>query len=93
MKTTFLYADIEEEEVLVAEPPRFKTNDNIKGLLVTKLEKASMGWLKALGIGFIPLIPFLSQSDVLLLNLIHASTSTTTTGSSSSSRSMWTIFL
>ena len=40
--------------MLVAEPPRFKTNDNIKGLLVTKLEKASMGWLKALGIGFIP---------------------------------------
>ena len=34
-----------------------------------------MGWLKALGIGFIPLIPFLSQSDLFLLNLIHASPS------------------
>ena len=91
VKTAFLYADI-GEEVIVAEPPGVETNDNEKGLLVMKLGKASMGWLKALVIGFISLIPFLSQSDLFLLNLIHASTSTTTTGSSSS-RSMWTIFL
>ena len=45
------------------------------------LGKASMGWLKALGICFIPLIPFLPQSDLFLLNLTHASTSTITTGS------------
>ena len=90
VKTSFLYADM-EGEVFLAEPPGVETNDNEKGLLVMKLGKASMGWLKALVIGFISLIPFLSQSDLFLLNLIHASISTTTTESSSSSRSMWTI--
>ena len=64
VKTACLYAGI-EEEVFVAEPPGFEMNDNEKDLLV-KIGKASMGWLKALGSGFIPLIPFLSQSDILL---------------------------
>ena len=34
VKTAFLYADI--EEVFVAEPPGFETNDNEKVLLVMK---------------------------------------------------------
>ena len=92
VKTAFLYADI-EEEVFVVEPPGFETNDNKKGLLVMKLGKSLYGLAHALGVGFIPLIPFLSQSDLFLLNLIHAFTSTTTTESSSSSSSVWTIFL
>ena len=29
-----------------------------------------MGWLKSLGNGFIPCIPFLSQSEFFLVNLI-----------------------
>ena len=46
VKTAFLYAEI--EEVFVAEPQGFETNVNEKGLLVMKLGKACMGWLKAL---------------------------------------------
>ena len=65
VKTAFLYANI-EEEVFVAEPTGFETDDKKKGLLVMKLGKASMGWLKALGIGFIPLIAFSSKSDLFL---------------------------
>ena len=38
VKTAFLYADI--EEVFVAEPPGFETNDNEKVLLVMKLGKS-----------------------------------------------------
>ena len=36
VRTAFLYADI-EEEVFVAEPPGFQTNDNQKGVLVCLL--------------------------------------------------------
>ena len=36
VRTAFLYADI-EEEVFVAEPPGFQTNDNQKGVLVMKV--------------------------------------------------------
>ena len=42
VKSAFLYADI-EEEVFVAEPPGFETNDNEKGLLVMKLGKSLYG--------------------------------------------------
>ena len=42
VKTDFLFADI-EEEVFVAEPPGFETNDNEKGLLVRKLRKILYG--------------------------------------------------
>ena len=66
VKTAFLYADI-EEEVSVAEPPGFETNDNENGLLVMKLEKSfhrlalSPGnWFHTIdpvliSIGFVPL--------------------------------------
>ena len=42
VKTAFLYADI-EDEVFVAEPPGFETNDNEKDLLVMKLGKSLYG--------------------------------------------------
>ena len=66
VKTAFLYADI-EEEVFVAEPPGFETNDNEKSLLVMKLGKSLYGmdqspgnWFHAIdpvliSIGFVPL--------------------------------------
>jgi len=66
VKTAFLYADI-EEEVFVAEPPGFETNDNEKGLLVMKLGKSLYGLAQSPGnwfhtidpvlisIGFVPL--------------------------------------
>ena len=66
VKTVFLYADI-EEEVFVAEPPGFETNDNKKGLLVMKLGKSLYGLAQSPGnwfhtidpvlisIGFVPL--------------------------------------
>ena len=41
-KTAFLYADI-EEEVFLAEPPGFVTNDNRKCLLVMMLGKSLYG--------------------------------------------------
>ena len=88
VKTAFLYADI-EEEVFVAEPPGFETNDNEKSLLVMKLGKSLYGLVQSPGNWFLTIDPFLSQSDLFLLNLIHAPTSTTMMGSSSSSRSMW----
>ena len=66
--TGFLYADI-EEEVFVAEPPGFQTNDNEKGLLVMKLGKSLCGLAQSPGNYFhtVPLIPFLCQSDLFLL--------------------------
>ena len=66
VKTSFLYADI-EEEVFVAEPPDFETNDNEKCLLVMKLVKSRYGLTESPGdwfhttdpvlisIGFVPL--------------------------------------
>ena len=92
VKAAFLYADI-EEEVFVAEPPGFETNDHEKGLMVMKLGKSLQGLAQSPGNWFHTIYPFLSQSDLFLLNLIHAPTSTTTTGSSSSLRSMWMILL
>ena len=65
VKTAFLYADI--EEVFVAEPPGFETNDNEKVLLVMKLGKSLYGLAQKPGnwfytidhvlisIGFVPL--------------------------------------
>ena len=48
VKTAFLYADI-EEEVFVAEPPGFETNDKEKGLLVMKLGKSLYGLAQSPG--------------------------------------------
>ena len=48
VKTAFLYADI-EEEVFVAEPPGFETNDKEKGLLVMKLGKSLHGLAQSPG--------------------------------------------
>ena len=68
VKTAFLYADI-EEEVFVAEPPGFETNDNEKGLLVMKLGESLYGlaqspgnWIHTIdplliSIGFVPFKP------------------------------------
>ena len=44
----FLYADI-EEEVFVAEPPGFETNDKEKSLMVMKLEKSLYGLAQSPG--------------------------------------------
>ena len=75
VKTAFLFADI-EEEVFVAEPPGFGTNDNEKGLLVMKLGKSLYGlvqspgnWLHTIdpvliSIGFVP-----HKSDTCNLHL------------------------
>ena len=92
VKTAFLYAYI-EEEVFEAEPPGFETNDHEKGLMVMKFGKSLYGLAQSPGKWFHTTDPFISQSDMFLLNLIHAFTSTTTTGSSSSSRSMRMILL
>ena len=66
VKTAFLYADI-EEEVFMAEPPGFETNDSENGSLVMKLGKSLYGlaqspgnWFHAIdlvliSIGFVPL--------------------------------------
>ena len=66
VKTAFLYADI-EDEVFVAGPPGFETNDNERGLLVMKLGKSLYGLAQSPGnwfhtidpvlisIGFVPL--------------------------------------
>ena len=48
VKTDFLFADI-EEEVFVAEPPGFETNDNVKRLLVMKLGKILYGLAQSPG--------------------------------------------
>ena len=48
VKTAFLYADI-EEEVFVAEPPGFETNDNENVLLVVKLGKILYGLAQSPG--------------------------------------------
>ena len=48
VRTAFLYADI-EEEVFVAEPPGFQTNDNQKGVLVMKVGKSLCGLARIRG--------------------------------------------
>ena len=58
VKTAFLYADI-EEEVFVAEPPGFETNDNKKGLLVMKLGKSLYGLAQSSGHWFHNIDPVL----------------------------------
>ena len=58
VKTAFLYADI-EEEVFVANPPGFETNDNEKGLLVMKLGKSLYGLAQSPGNWFHTIDPVL----------------------------------
>ena len=58
VKTAFLYADI-EEEVFVAQPPRFETNDNEKGLLVMKPRKSLYGVTQSPGNWFHTIDPVL----------------------------------
>ena len=58
VKTAFLCADI-EEEVFVAEPPGFETNDKEKGLLVMKLGKSLYGLAQCPGNWFHTIDPVL----------------------------------
>ena len=76
VKTAFLYADI-EEEVFVAQPPRFETNDNEKGLLVMKPRKSLYGVTQSPGNWFhtidpvlisIGLVPLKSDTCIYIYN-------------------------
>ena len=90
VKVAFLYADI-EEEVFVAEPPGFETNDNEKGLLVMKLGKSLYGLAQSPGnwfhtidpalisIGFVPpksdTCTYIYTHDGVIICLLYTSPS------------------
>ena len=66
VKTAFLYADM-EEEVFVAGPPGFETNDNGRGLLVMKLGKSFYGLAQSPGSWFHTIDPVLISIGFVLL--------------------------